>query len=64
MLFYAAPKILVKKAQREPGKTEFQERFQKAQTHLAFTDLGSPIGNTQCGKFRIFLQLRVYVKSI
>ena len=28
------------------------------------TDLGSLIGNTQCGYFRIFVQLRFYVKSI
>ena len=29
-----------------------------------FTDLGSLIGNTQCGNFRIFLPIRFYVKSI
>ena len=28
------------------------------------TDLGSLIGNTQCGNFRIFMPLRFYVKSI
>ena len=28
------------------------------------TDLGSLIGNTQCGNFRIFLRLRFYVKTI
>ena len=28
------------------------------------TDLGSLIGNTQCGNFRIFLPLKSYVKSI
>ena len=28
------------------------------------TDLGSLIGNTQCGNFRNFLPLRIYVKSI
>ena len=27
-----------------------------------FTDMGSLIGNTQCGNFRIFLPLRFYVK--
>ena len=29
-----------------------------------FTDLGSLIGNTQCGIFRILLPLRFYVESI
>ena len=29
-----------------------------------FTDLGSLIGNTQCGYFRTFLPLRFYAKSI
>ena len=28
-----------------------------------YTDLNSLIGKTQCGNFRIFLQLRFYVKS-
>ena len=28
-----------------------------------YTDLGSLIGKAQCGKFRIFLPLRIYVKS-
>ena len=30
---------------------------------ILYTDLGSLIGNTQCGNFRIFLPLRFYVKS-
>ena len=33
-------------------------------SNLQFTDLGSLIGNTQCGNFRIFPLLRFYVKSI
>ena len=31
---------------------------------LLYTDLGSLIGNSQCGNFRIFLPLRFYVESI
>ena len=31
---------------------------------MCLTDLGSLIGNTQCGNFRILLPLRIYVKSI
>ena len=33
-------------------------------SYLQYTELGSLIGNTQCGNFRIFLPLRFYVKSI
>ena len=32
--------------------------------HVLTTDLGSLIGNTQCGNICIFLPLRFYVKSI
>ena len=32
--------------------------------YIHTTDLGSLIGNTQCGNFRIFLPLRFYVKLI
>ena len=36
----------------------------KEKEDWGYTDLGSLIGNTQCGNFKIYLQLRLYVKSI
>ena len=41
MLFYADRKILVKKAHREPGKTEFQERIPKSTKHILPSEFAS-----------------------
>ena len=38
--------------------------MKKSRYCTLFTDLGSLIGNKQCGNFRISLPLRFYVKSI
>ena len=52
---------------QEEGNTEFPTVMKLTKLfengHAWDTQLGSLIGNTWCGKFRILLQLRFYVKN-
>ena len=57
----------VKEAQCEISRCFLPFRFWVSQFGVkivVITDLGSLIGNTQCGNFKIFLPLRFCVKSL